>query len=111
MRTSKIVFTAVVVAGLLISGCTKILPTSDGQKVRVLGPSEVLACRELGTVNISVTTTAFSLPRPAQTIAWELEAVARNSATDMKGDTIVPLTVIDDGHQTFVVYDCLDANG
>jgi hypothetical protein len=37
--------------------------------------------------------------------------MARNSASRMGGDTIVPLTVIEAGQQTFVVYKCVNPDG
>ena len=43
--------------------------------------------------------------------AEELRIVARNSAARMGGDTIVPLTVIEEGQQTFVVYKCVNPDG
>jgi len=79
-------------------------------KVRVLSPEEVSSCRELGKTNTSVTPTALGIPRPAKTIKSELESIGRNSAANMGGDTIVPLTVIDNGMQSFQVYKCVDPN-
>ena len=37
--------------------------------------------------------------------------IARNSGARMGGDTIVPLTVVEDGQQTFVVYKCVNPDG
>ena len=95
---------------LLLASCATIDLTPGGQKVRVLAPDEVSSCRELGKTNTSVTAKALGLPRPPETIKKELESIARNSASNMGGDTIVPLTVIADGKQSFVVYKCIDPN-
>jgi hypothetical protein len=84
--------------------------TEGGEKIRVLEPAEVSTCKNMGRTNTSVTARVV-IERPADTIAEELSIVARNSAARMGGDTIVPLTVIEDGQQTFVVYKCINPNG
>ena len=85
--------------------------TDEGKKVRVLDPSEVESCREIGKTNNSVTWTVVGIERPEDTIAKELRIIASNSAASMGGDTIVPLTVIEKGQQTFVVYKCVNPDG
>lgn len=102
---------AFVSTALLASSCATVSLTGGGEKIRVLGPDEVSSCRELGKTNTSVTPTALGLPRPPETIAKELETIGRNSASNMKGDTIVPLTVVSEGRQTFVVYKCVNPDG
>lgn len=99
------------VAAFLVSSCATVNLSSGGEKVRVLSPDEVSSCRELGKTNTSVTATALGVPRPPETIAMELETIGRNSASNMSGDTIVPLTVISEGKQTFVVYKCVNPDG
>ena len=84
--------------------------TDEGEKVRVLEPSEVSSCKNMGRTNTSVTAKVI-IERPADAIAKELQIVARNSAAGLGGDTIVPLTVIENGAQTFVVYKCVNPDG
>lgn len=95
---------------LAISACATIKLTPEGEKVRVLDPDEVDTCRELGNTNTSVTSTVI-VDRPIETITKELRIIGRNSAARMGGDTIVPLTVIDQGKQSFVVYKCVNPDG
>ena len=102
--------TCIVSAAILLSACSSLQLSEGGEKVRVLEPSEISSCKNLGRTNTSVTDRLI-LERPADTIARELEIVARNSAARMGGDTIVPLTVIEGGQQTFVVYKCVNPNG
>lgn len=111
MKAQKTVITLLLAMGLLVTGCATVSLTSGGEKIRVLGPDEVSSCRELGKTNTSVTAMALGVPRPPETIAKELETIARNSASNMKGDTVVPLTVISEGQQTFVVYKCVNPDG
>lgn len=97
---------------LITSACATPMKLSDGgEKVRVLDPGEVNSCRELGKSNTSVTWVLLGVERPKEAVAKELRIIARNSASRMGGDTIVPLTVIEKGVQTFVVYKCVNPDG
>ena len=100
----------IIAATILLSACSTMKLTDAGKKVRVLEPGEVDNCRELGKTNNSVTTRVI-VERPEETIAKELRIIARNSAARMGGDTIVPLTVIEAGQQSFVVYKCVNPDG
>jgi len=111
MMKQKMLQAAVVSVVLFASSCATVNLSDGGEKIRVLAPSEVSTCRELGKSAASVTATALGVPRPAETIAKELETIARNSASNMGGDTIVPLTVISEGQQTFNVYKCINPDG
>ena len=95
---------------ILLSACATIKLTTDGKKVRVLEPGEVNSCRELGKTNTSVTS-RIVVDRPIEAITKELRIIGRNAAAGMGGDTIVPLTVIDQGRQTFMVYKCVNPDG
>ena len=46
--------------------------------------------------------------RGEEKVKKELEALARNSAANMDGDTVVPITDIEDGKRTFAVYRCVN---
>ena len=100
----------IIAASMALSACSGIKLTDDGEKVRVLDPGEVSTCRELGKTNTSVTSKII-VDRPEETISKELQIIARNSAGRMGGDTIVPLTVIENGSQTFIVYKCVNPDG
>ena len=105
-------FLLLLVATLALGACaTSLKLTAEGEKVRVLEPSEVDSCRELGKTNTTVTPVIFGVARPVDTISRELRIVARNSASGMGGDTIVPLTIIENGKQTFIVYKCVNPDG
>jgi hypothetical protein len=102
--------TCLLSAAFLLSACSTLKLTEGGEKVRMLDPNEVSSCKNLGRTNTSVTAKVV-FDRPADVVAEELATVARNSASRMGGDTIVPLTVIEDGQQTFVVYKCVNPDG
>jgi hypothetical protein len=101
----------IIAATILLSACSGLKLTPDGEKIRVLDPSEVSSCRELGKTNTSVTATVVGIERPDDTIAKELIIIASNGAARMGGDTIVPLTVVEGGQQTFIVYKCINPDG
>jgi hypothetical protein len=109
--TSKYLLVALTTGSLLISGCATVKLSEGGDKVRVLTPNEVSTCKKLGQSNTSVTAATLGIPRPIETITKELASIGRNSAAKMGGDTIVPLTVIEDGKQSFVVYKCVAPEG
>jgi hypothetical protein len=100
----------IIAATILLSACSTLKLSTGGEKVRVLDPSEVESCRELGKTNNSVTA-KIVFDKAEEQVAKELRILARNSASRMGGDTIVPLTVIEAGHQTFVVYKCVNPDG
>jgi hypothetical protein len=102
---------SIIAAIILLSACSSLKLTPDGEKIRVLQPNEVNSCRELGKTNTSVTATVVGIERPDETIAKELIIIASNGAARMGGDTIVPLTVVEAGQQTFIVYKCIDPDG
>jgi hypothetical protein len=102
--------TCLLSAAFLLSACSTLKLTEGGEKVRMLDPNEVSSCKNLGRTNTSVTAKVV-FDRPADVVAKELATVARNSASRMGGDTIVPLTVIEAGQQTFEVYKCVNPDG
>ncbi|MCP3689763.1 MAG: DUF4156 domain-containing protein [Gammaproteobacteria bacterium] len=101
------------IAGLsiFIGSCATVKLSDGGDKTRILTPGEVTSCRLLGMTNSSVTASALGVPRPVETIEKELTTIARNSAANMGGDTIVPFTVAAEGQQSFQVYKCVNPNG
>ncbi len=96
--------------GLIISGCATIKLSTGGEKVRVLAPNEISTCKLLGKTSNSVTAKVV-VKRPIETIESELMIMGRNSASNLGGDTIVPLTVVTDGNQSFNIYKCIDPSG
>jgi len=110
MRITKIII-LIAATGLFINGCASIEMSSGGEKVRVLSPNEVSSCKHLGRTNNSVTAKVAGVKRPIETIESELMTMGRNSASDMGGDTIVPLTVVTDGKQSFNIYKCVNPDG
>ena len=97
-------------AAFLLSACVTTKLTEGGEKIRMLDPGEVSTCKNMARTTSSVPA-KFVFNRPADVVAEELATLARNSASHMGGDTIVPLTVIEDGRQTFEIYKCVNPDG
>jgi hypothetical protein len=97
----------VLVMCLLVFSCTWVKLTEKGEKTRVLDAAEVIDCRKLGkTTSVSKAVVA-RMQRSKEKLQKELETLARNSAVDLKGDTVVPVGVPIDGKQVFEVYRCM----
>ena len=92
----------------VLSACTWVKLTPEGEKARVLSQTEVNSCKKLGKTMVSVKATIAGFEREEEKVKKELETLARNHAMDLNGDTVVPLTEIKNGQQTFTVYRCIN---
>lgn len=92
---------------LLLSSCSSIKLTHGGEKARVLSSAEVANCQKRGATTVSVKPSILSVQRQPTVIAKELQVLARNSAVNMGGDTVSPISKIDEGKQTFAVLRCI----
>ncbi|SFO01641.1 protein of unknown function [Formivibrio citricus] len=91
---------------LLAAGCTFIDPLPGSEKVVVAKPDHVAYCVRLGQTKVNVLDKAGFIERDPAKIRADLELLARNSAVEMGGDTLVAATPISEGSQTFTVYRC-----
>jgi hypothetical protein len=104
MRIKTLLLVAAVL-GLMACSWVKLSP--EGEKVRVLAPTEVSSCKKIGKTTVSVADNVAGLERKEHIVKENLETLARNAAPDMGGDTVVPAEPIKDGKQTFDVYRCV----
>lgn len=103
----KIIITAGAIA-LSLSACSWVQVTTGGQAVRLVQTkNDVSGCKELGSTSASVMS-KFFIERDQDKVARELADLARNSAAEMGGDTIVPTSAIDDGKRSFGIYKCVN---
>ena len=100
-------FLAILVT-ISLQACTWVKVTPAGEKVRVLSAKEVGSCKELGITRNSLKDKIAGVNRKKDKVKKELETLAKNTAADMGGDTIVPKTEIEDGRQVFTVYKCIN---
>jgi len=90
-----------------MSACSWVSLTPDGEKVRVLAAGDVADCQELGRTMVSLKAKIAGINRSEAKVEKELAMLARNSAADMGGDTVVPDTAVKDGKRTYKVYKCI----
>ena len=96
-----------IVCFIMVAGsCSWVKPTESGARVRVATAGEVEGCADAGTTHVSVMDKLGVVERNQAKVAGELATLARNSAAQLGGDTVVAITEIVDGAQTFAVYQC-----
>lgn len=89
-----------------LSACTWVKPTDQAKNVAVANASNVRGCTVLREVSVSVTSKLGPIERSPDKVATELATLARNEAVSFGGDTVVPISQIVDGRQSFDVYKC-----
>jgi len=90
----------------LLHACTWVKTTPEGARVQVVLPSELKQCTSKGEVTVRLKSRVGAFERKPGKVAGELEALARNEAATMGGDTIVARSLVNEGQQTFEVYGC-----
>lgn len=101
-------FIAYALFGFLLQACAWVTLTPEGEKARVLSAAEVSGCKKVGKTTVSVKGDIAGMERLPERVQAELEILARNSAADLNGDTVVPVGVPEDGRQVFEVYRCVN---
>ena len=94
------------VCGVAATGCTWVSVEEEARAVRVVSMSEVASCESLGKTTSKTADRVVLFARKDRKIREELEALARNEAANMGGDSIVALGAPTGGRQTFGVYRC-----
>jgi len=90
----------------LMAGCTWVTPTDDAVEVRVLYHNQVEQCKRIGRATVSVLDGIAFIPRSEQQVTEELEILARNSAAEIHGDSVVAISKVIDGEQVYNIYQC-----
>lgn len=101
---------AVVIALTTLSACTWVKVDEAGQNVTVLGPvlesSALSSCKSVGKVTAISRAKIAGISRNEKKLSSELEAIARNEAATMGGNTISALGQIDGNERVYQVYEC-----
>lgn len=92
---------------LTVSACTWVESSPAGEKVRVLAATDVTSCKHVGKTTVKTAHKLAGLKRHKNKVQDELNILARNSAVDLGGDTVVAVDVPVDGRQVFEVYRCI----
>jgi len=107
MKTVDIIRIIAVISSLWLAGCVFVQPTVEGKKVRLLAAHEVEQCRNLGSITSRVQDRVGVILRSQEAVEDDVLQNAKNEAADMRGDTLVATSAIENGKQTFGVYRCL----
>lgn len=102
----KILPTPAILGLLLVTGCTWVKPEPGSERVRIVTAEEAAGCQRIGTASASVRDRVLAVQRKPGKVAAELDTLARGSALDLGGDTLVPAGPVVDGKRDYIVYRC-----
>ncbi len=100
-----LVFSAFV---MVFSGCaSQLIEVKQGsERVSVADANQVASCESKGKATVSVLTKVGFISRSVDAVEGNLVQLARNSALDIGGDTIVRDEMPEFGKRTFAIYKC-----
>jgi hypothetical protein len=93
------------IATLTLAGCSFVQLTDAGAGVAQLASGDVTNCREVGIVS-SQTKDKLVIKRGRDSVQGELNILARNEASLMGANAIVPIAEPVEGAQRFRAYSC-----
>lgn len=99
----------ILVAVFSLGACTWVEVSPQGEDVRVLEPERVSGCERVGKTTVNTAATVAGLKRHKVKVQDELDTLARNSAAEIGGDTVVRVGEPVDGRQVYEVYRCIPA--
>ena len=91
---------------VLSSGCTWVDPIAGASAVTLVKASHVTNCKQLGTTTSQVKDKVGFVNRNDDTVMEELLTLAKNSAVELGGDTLVAEGGPSEGTQKFKIYKC-----
>ncbi len=106
MKNSIKILSIIALSSIFISGCTFNKVTEEAQHILLVNPKHVSECERLGKTIVQMKSSFIGINVPRATVENELRNIAKNDAASMGGDTIVALTEIEAGVQTFQIYRC-----
>jgi len=92
--------------GAVWVGCAWVDLRPEGRDVRVTDTDAVVRCELKGRTTVKTAHRVLFFPRRSLRVEEELRILARNEAANLDGDTVVPLTDIEDGRRVYGVYRC-----
>lgn len=95
------------IAGLALlgAGCKWVELTPGGDNVAVLSASEVVNCTRVGETTVAVQDRVV-VQRTPERVEEELRTLARNSAAQRGGDTVVSTSLVQNGQQSYDIFRC-----
>ncbi len=99
-----------IAAGLLalgiVGGCTWVQPEDGAEEVRLVEKRHVEGCQRLGSTTTEVRDRVAAVQRRPGKVEEELDTLAKNSAAEAGGDTLVATSDVRDGRRTYDIYRC-----
>lgn len=99
-------FLWVLASAALLSGCTWVQLTNEGENVSLLTADRTANCERIGRATAKTLGRIVTVERGGQRLQTELLTLARNEAGRMGGNAVVPESLINNGQQDFGVYNC-----
>jgi hypothetical protein len=110
MKINKKLLTAsalLIMASGLYGCASKLIDVRQGsEKVSVAETNQIASCQSKGVATVSVLSNVGFINRSDEAVEENLLQLARNSAVDMGGDTIVKGRAPKYGERNFEVYKC-----
>lgn len=88
------------------AGCAWVEISEAGQGVKILDPSEVEACEQIGRTRSTTQSKLLFVSRNKNKVLEEQTALARNEAAHMGGNAVVVAGEPEGSSQLFNVYKC-----
>jgi len=89
-----------------LSACSWVALSPGADAVRVATAADVAQCKPRGSTTVNVLGKVGPIDRNPATVEGELAMLARNSALEIGGDTVVAAGPVEDGKRKFDVYRC-----
>lgn len=96
----------VLVLLLPMAACTWVTLDKAAQPVMVKSATEVSTCKKVAHTSVSLRSKVMGINRNEEKVRKELEILARNAAVDYEGNAVVATTAVNEGKQSFDVYQC-----
>ena len=106
MFRSKLYLPLLAMSAMLLSACAWVETTHEGKKVEIADAQQVTGCKVLGKTTVQIAHKVAGMKRQEHIVKGEIEKLAKNSAAELGGDTIVPVSEMTEGKQTFRVLKC-----
>ena len=91
---------------LFLVSCTWVKLTKEGERVAVRTADQISDCKKVANTTASLRSKVMGIERKSEKVQTELETLARNAAVDYGGNVVVATSEVEEGKQTFDVYQC-----
>jgi len=91
---------------LLTSACSFVDLKPAAEEVLVLQPHQTRECQQIRRTTSQVLDKIWFINRNKERMAEELATLARNTAAESGGNAISAENEIENGRQSFIIYDC-----